>query len=224
MIPFDFVLRVSIQSLLFILVMTALLFLPAGTFLYWEGWAFLAAFLIPTVFITLYLYKNDPALLKRRMKRGEQRPIERMIMAILSVLLTVSFVFAALDHRFGWSQVPWQAVVIADVLIVLGFSIVFLTFKVNTYTSRVIEIDKGQKVITTGPYAIVRHPMYLGSTIMILATPVALGSWWTLIGFALVIPFIMLRAVDEEKLLTKGLPGYAAYRKKVTYRLVPGVW
>jgi protein-S-isoprenylcysteine O-methyltransferase Ste14 len=201
-----------------------LLFVPAGSIHYWEGWLYLGVLFIPIASAGLYLLKHDPELLERRMKTREQENEQRTIIALSSIVLIVGFAIPGLDHRFGWSDLPVAVVLAADGVVLLGYFIFFLTVRENGYAARVVEVEAGQKVIETGPYAVVRHPMYLGAVLMFLATPLALGSFWALFVFLPVPPLIILRIRNEEEVLVRELPGYAEYRQKTRYRLVPGVW
>jgi len=213
--------------LILFLVMAALLFLAAGTIRYWQGWAYLAVFFGASFLITLYLAKNDPALLKRRLSAGpwaEKEQAQKIIMAFTSIGFVALIVVPALDFRFGWSAVPLPIVAAGDVLVAIGYAIIFLVYKENTFTSATIEVAKDQRVISTGPYALVRHPMYAGGVLYLLGTPLALGSWWGLVPFAATLPFLIWRLFDEEAFLARNLPGYAEYRNKVRFRLMPGVW
>ena len=133
-------------------------------------------------------------------------------------------VFPALDHRFAWSHVPPYAALAGDVLVMLGWLAIFFVFKENTFTSATIELAPDQKVISTGPYALVRHPMYAGAFVMLLGIPIALGSWWGLLVIAAMMPALIWRLIDEEKFLARNLPGYVEYQKKVQYRLIPLIW
>jgi protein-S-isoprenylcysteine O-methyltransferase Ste14 len=213
--------------LILFLVMAALLFLAAGTIRYWQGWAYLAVFFGASFLITLYLAKNDPALLKRRLSAGpwaEKEQAQKIIMAFTSIGFIALIVTPALDFRFGWSAVPLPIVAAGDVLVAIGYAIIFLVYKENTFTSATIEVAKDQQVISTGPYALVRHPMYAGGLLYLLGTPLALGSWWGLVPFAATLPFLIWRLFDEEAFLARNLPGYTEYRNKVRFRLMPGVW
>jgi protein-S-isoprenylcysteine O-methyltransferase Ste14 len=204
-----------------------LIFLPAGTVAYWQGWACVAVFSVSAIWVTLYLMKTDPALLERRMSAGVQAEKERtqkIVQIFASIAFIAMFVVPALDHRFGWSHVPVYVEVCGDLLTALGFLMVFFVFRVNSYTSGIIEIADGQGVITTGSYARVRHPMYSGALVMLMGIPLALGSWWGGLALAAMAIVIILRLLNEEKFLSKSLPGYAEYLEKVRYRLVPGIW
>jgi protein-S-isoprenylcysteine O-methyltransferase Ste14 len=176
--------------------------------------------------ITWYLQRNDPELLRRRLAAGPRAEKERR-QQIIQVLASSAFigllVVPGFDHRFGWSVVPLALVAAGDLLVVL-FWVVFLTFRENSYASAIIETAEGQPVISTGPYAIVRHPMYAGALLMLLGTPLALASLWALVCFAVMLAVIVWRLLEEERLLSRDLPGYDAYRSRVRYRLVPLLW
>jgi protein-S-isoprenylcysteine O-methyltransferase Ste14 len=213
--------------LILFLVMAALLFLTAGTIRYWQAWVYLAVFFGASFLVTLYLAKNDPALLKRRLSAGpwaEKEQTQKIIMAFTSIGFLALIVAPALDFRFGWSAVPLPIVAAGNALVAIGYVIIFFVYKENTFTSATIEVAKDQRVISTGPYALVRHPMYAGGLLYLLGTPLALGSWWGLVPFAATLPFLIWRLVDEEEFLVRNLPGYAEYRNKVRFRLMPGVW
>jgi protein-S-isoprenylcysteine O-methyltransferase Ste14 len=207
--------------------MGLLLFLPAGTAQYWQAWAFLAVFFGASLLITLYLMEKDPALLKRRLGGGptaEKERTQKIIMFFTTIGFIALLVVPALDYRFKWSSVPLYMVIAGDILTALGFYIVFLVYKENTFTFATIEVASDQKVISTGPYAIVRHPMYAGSLLYLLGMPFALGSYWGLLVLAATMPFLILRLFDEERFLSRNLPGYTEYCAKVRWRLMPGVF
>ena len=210
-----------------VVIMAAVTFLPAWTFDYWQAWILLAVFFACTLLIDLYLVKNDPKLLERRLKAGpgsEQEKSQKIIQAMAMVAFVAIFVLSALDHRFGWSPVPPYVSVIGDVLVALGLYFVFLVFKENTFTSAIIEIDDDQKVISSGPYALVRHPMYIGALVMLIGVPLALGSLWGLVAIIPMTMVLIARLLDEEKFLAKNLAGYCEYQSKVKSRLVPLIW
>ncbi|SPF31430.1 conserved membrane hypothetical protein [Syntrophobacter sp. SbD1] len=209
------------------IVMGLLLFATAGTARYWQAWGYLAVFFGASLLITLYLMKNDPALLKRRLSGGptaEKEKPQKIIMLFISIGFIAMLIVSALDHRFIWSRVPLYTVIAGDILTALGFYINFLVYKENTFTSATIEIAGDQKVISTGPYAVVRHPLYSGALLYLLAMPLALGSYWGLLVFPAMMPFLIWRLIDEEHLLSKNLPGYTEYCAKVRWRLIPGVF
>jgi protein-S-isoprenylcysteine O-methyltransferase Ste14 len=208
-------------------VMGLLLFAPAGTIRYWHAWAYLSVFFLASGITTGYLLRHDRALLQRRMKGGptaERRPVERFIMLCTSIGFIGLLVVPALDFRFGWSSVPLAVVAAGEALVAVGFYFIFLVYRENTFTSATIEIARDQKVISTGPYALVRHPMYASASLYLFGTPLALGSYWGLAMLAAMWPFLIWRLYDEERLLAKELPGYTDYQQRVRYRLVPFVW
>ena len=208
-------------------VLALLLFVPAGTTRYWQAWVYLLIFFGASLLTTVYLLKNDPALLERRMHGGpiaEKEPTQKVIMLFTSAGFIAMIVVPALDHRFGWSTVPLYGVVVGDILIAVGFYCIFRVYRVNTFTLATIQVAEDQKVVSTGPYAIVRHPMYASASLYVLGTPLALGSLWGLVAVAATLPFLIWRLVDEERLLARKLPGYAEYQKRVRYRLVPRIW
>ena len=210
-----------------IVALAVLIFLPAWTLHYWQAWILVAVFVACTLAITIYLMRNDPALLERRLKAGpgaEQETSQKIIQALAIVAFISIFVVSALDHRFGWSSVPPYVVALGDILIALGFYFVFLVFRENTFASGTIEVGGEQKVITTGPYALVRHPMYIGALVMLFGVPLALGSWWGLLTIALMVLVIVWRLLDEEDFLAKRLAGYSEYQNQVRYRLLPFIW
>jgi protein-S-isoprenylcysteine O-methyltransferase Ste14 len=207
-----------------LVVLSACVFLAAGSLDFWEGWVFLLIFFIPQLLIGVYFLRKDPELIKRRLKSGEKRTRQKVIMALVKLFLLLLVFVPGLDHRFHWSHVPAFLVITADVAILLGFLIQFYVFKENTFASLVIAIVPQQKVISTGPYAVVRHPMYSGVILQVFFVSIALGSWWGL-AFALAIAILLvLRLLDEEKLLHQSLAGYDEYCQKVPYRLIPQIW
>jgi protein-S-isoprenylcysteine O-methyltransferase Ste14 len=210
-----------------VLALAGLLFLPAWTLDYWQAWVFLAVFSVSVFAITVYLMKNDPKLLERRVHAGslaEKATNQKLIQLVAQIAFIATIVVPAVDHRFAWSAVPVVAVSAGDILVVLGLLFVFLVFRENTFASAIIEVDRGQKVISTGPYARIRHPMYAGAIVMLLGVPLALGSWWGLCGVCLMIIVIAWRLLDEEKFLARNLSGYSEYQNNVKYRLAPYIW
>ena len=208
-------------------VMGALLFVPAGTLRFWHAWIYLALFHALSAVIMRDLMRRDPALLARRMKGGptaEPRPLQRFLMLGASLGFIGLLIIPALDFRFGWSHVPLGGVVAGDVLFVLGFGFIGRVYRENTYTAATITVAPDQRVISTGPYAIVRHPMYAGGLTYVLGTPLALGSYVGFLACGFMLPFLIWRLLDEERLLARELPGYTEYQARVRYRLLPYVW
>ena len=208
-------------------VMGLLLFVPAGTVDYWQAWVYLSIFTGASVLTTLYVMKKDPALLQRRMSgdpAAEKRPAQKVIMLFTSIGFIALLVVPALDRRFAWSAVPLGGVVAGEVLVAIGFFLIARVYRENTFASATVEVAENQKVISTGPYAIVRHPMYASGSLYLFGTPLALGSYWGLVPIAAMTPFLIWRLLDEERLLAKDLAGYSEYQKRVRHRLVPFVW
>lgn len=208
-------------------VIAAVLFGFAGTLRDGRAWAMLATFFGCAALITVWLWFRDKALLERRVKAGpgsEPDPAQNLVQALAGLVFLATFAVSGLDTRLGWSQVPLPTSLAADGMIAIGFLIVFLTFRANTFTAGTIEVAEDQRVVDSGPYAVVRHPMYAGALIMVLGIPVALGSWWGLIPAALLTPVIVWRLLREEAFLEANLAGYADYRARVHYRLAPVVW
>ncbi len=199
-------------------------FLPAGTINYWEAWVYLALLFIPMFFMMQYLMKNDPALLERRMRTRETASEQSLLIKLSYIYFLVTFLLPGFDKRYGWSNTPLWLIVLADVFVLLGYIMVVWVFRTNSYASRTVEVDVDHKVISTGPYAIVRHPMYVGVTTLYVLSPLALGSIWALIPSVLIIPIIVARIISEERILAKELTGYTDYQQKVKYRLIPNVW
>ena len=210
-----------------VVILGIILFLPAWTLDYWQAWVFIIVFMVSVTIIGVYLSLKDPALLERRKNVGpakEQNGAQRIIMSLAFVSILGLLVFCALDHRFGWSPVPLWVTLIGDVLVALGLMIDLFVFRENSYGGSTVQTIEGQKVISTGSYALVRHPMYGGVLVMMAGVPLALGSWWGLAVLVIVVPGLVWRIMDEEKLLKKDLPGYNYYVLKVRYRLVPYLW
>jgi protein-S-isoprenylcysteine O-methyltransferase Ste14 len=210
-----------------ITVLGILLLAPAWTLDYWQAWVYLLVFAASSALITAYLWKEDPQLLERRINAGpgaENEKSQKLIQLLASCVFIGAMILPSLDHRFSWSAVPLPIVVTGDVLVALGFLIVFLVFKENTFTAATIAVTPDQKVVSTGPYAVVRHPMYAGALVMLFGTPFALGSWWGLVMFIPMSFTIAWRARDEERFLLKNLSGYNEYCQMVRYRLVPFAW
>lgn len=220
-------LKAFIGSFALLVITAAVIFGSAWTLDYWQAWVFLLAFFGPAFAITIYLMKMDPGLLERRITVGptdEKETSQKIIQSLAQASFLLVIIFPVLDHRFGWSIVPPYVNIAGDILIVIGFYIVFLVFKENTYASALVEVTTGQKVISTGPYAWVRHPMYIGALILLIGTPLALGSWWGVLTIIPITAVIIWRLLDEERFLTKSLLGYTEYKSKVRYRLAPFVW
>ena len=204
-----------------------MVFWPAGTFNYWQGWAFIAVFATATLLPSIYLAATNPAALKRRMQAGpaaETRPLQKVIITVAFLSIGAMIVVSALDFRFGWSSVPAAISIAGDVLVAVGLLISMITTIQNGYAAANINVESDQTVVSTGFYALVRHPMYFGNVVLMIGIPLALGSYW---GLLFVIPglgVLATRILDEEKVLAHELTGYREYEQRVHYRLVPGVW
>ena len=206
------------------LLVAALIFIPAWTLYYWQGWLFLVSFFLPMLFVMVYMLKYERKLLEKRINVKERREPQAWIQIMNTGLFIAAIIIAGLDHRFGWSNIPIQGVIISDLFMLIGYFMFIRTMLYNEYASRTIEIQKGQKLISTGPYAIVRHPMYSTGIFFYLFIPLVLGSLWAMIPVLMFPLTLSLRIIDEEKALIKGLKGYKKYMKKVKYRLVPFIW
>lgn len=210
-----------------IVLLGAALFVPAWTLNFWQGWVYLSIFAVASALITAYLWKYDRKLLESRVKAGPRAEVEKsqkLIQLFASLVFIGTLVLPSLDRRYLWSHVPLVFVIVGGALVTFGFLAVFIVYKENTFTSATIEVAPNQRVISTGPYGVVRHPMYAGALVMLFATPLALGSWWGLVMFIPMTLVIVLRLLDEERFLQKSLPGYTEYCERIRFRLVPHIW
>lgn len=207
-----------------LLMVALLIFLPAGTLHYLNGWLFLGLLFAPMLIAGFVMYFKNPAFLARRLDAKEKQATQKGVLAFSGLMFVAGFVVAGLDYRFGWSYVPKAVLVVASVLFLLAYLLYAEVMRENAYLSRTIKVEEGQTVVDTGLYGIVRHPMYMATLLLFLAMPVILGSWYALIIFAAYPAIIIVRLKDEEELLTKELPGYAEYKQKVKYRILPFVW
>jgi len=205
-------------------VMAAVFFLPAGTLDYWQAWTYMAVLLVPMCFVLAYLLKNEPELLERRLRMKEKEPEQRALIFCSYPVFLAAFLLPGLDRRFGWSTVPAWPVLAADVIVLVSYGLVFRVMRENRYLSRVVEVDQEQKVVSTGPYARVRHPMYAAIIPLYLFSPLALGSFWAMIPAAFIPLLLIARMFHEEKLLSHKLAEYRKYARRVKFRLIPGVW
>lgn len=220
-------LRALRSSIFGTLALAALIFVPAGTLRYWEGWAFAFVFVGSSAAFAAYLAVYDPALMQRRMEAGpshEQEPVQKMIIRFVTLGFILLIIVPALDYRFGWSRPHWTIAVAGDALVVLAFFAFYRVVRVNSFAASTVRVEQGQQVVSTGPYAWVRHPMYAGALVLVLGTPLALGSWWGLLVVPFFLPIFVIRLLNEEEVLARGLPGYTAYQQQVRYRLIPFVW
>ena len=201
-----------------------LLFLPAGTLAYPGAWLFLLLLFVPMLILGTVLLAKAPKLLEKRLNHKEKESTQKGVIALSGLLFPAGFVLSALDFRFWWSEVPPWLTVLSSVLFLAGYAMYAEVMRENAYLSRTVEVQEGQKVISTGLYGVVRHPMYLATLLMFLPIPLILGSFWGLIPMALYPAVIVIRILNEEQVLTEGLDGYAEYKNKVRYRLIPFVW
>ena len=209
------------------LAMGALIFGSAGTLDFWQAWLFLGCYFAASLVVSLWLQRNDPALLERRMRGGpfaEGERNQKIVMTITSIGFVALLVVPGLDRRFDWSEMPAIVTVLGDVLLIAGWLGILAVFRANSYAAATIQVASGQKVVSTGPYAVVRHPMYAAALIMLLGIPVSLGSWWGALVWLALLPALAWRLVDEERVLVRDLEGYSEYRAKVRWRLIPYVW
>jgi protein-S-isoprenylcysteine O-methyltransferase Ste14 len=201
-----------------------LLFLPAGTIRYWQAWVFMALFFIPMAYIALYLFRRNPELLKRRLDVKEKKPKQGIIAKMFYMSVCLVFLISGLDKRYSWSSVSTFLVIVSDILFLAGYYFLFLVFKENKYLAHTVVVEKGQQVVTTGPYSIVRHPMYFAELIMFVFAPIGLGSYWAISADILLIVVLVARILTEEQVLLQELKGYDDYIHKTKYRLIPGIW
>ena len=219
--------QATVSSIIGLAVFGLILFLPAGRLNYWQAWVFLGVFTAASTGPAIYMARTNPAVLQRRMHSGptaESRTIQKIVNIGFYLTLFAMTVFSAFDHRMGWSAVPTWVCLLGDALLATGLGIAILVVIQNRYAAATVTVESGQTVVSGGVYKFVRHPMYVGSLIMMLAIPLALGSYW---GLLFVIPGVLVlvvRILDEEKVLTHGLAGYADYTQRVRYRLAPHVW
>jgi len=221
--------KLILRFSLVLIIFAAMLFIPAGSLRFWQGWTFLALLFIPSISSYLYFYKHDPQLIERRLQSKENISEQKLLLRLAKPVFFAAFLLPGLDYRWGWSRtslgvVPLWLMLLSQALVLGSLLLVAWVMKVNRFASRTIQVEAGQKVVSTGPYRMVRHPLYLGSVVMWLSTPLALGSYFALPGFALLIPFYVFRLLNEEKVLRQELPGYPEYCLSTRFRLVPFVW
>lgn len=222
--PRSLVARLIIRTLIFFILLAALLFIPAGSIHYWQAWVFIAVISWPMPFSSIYFMKRDPQLVERRLRTKEPDSEQKTIIRYAQWMTLVAMLIPGLDHRFGWSRVPLWLTILSLAVVSAGDLLTIWVMKENSFASRTVQVEEGQTVISTGPYRLVRHPMYFGALLMMVFTPLGLGSWWALPGFVLIIPFFVLRLLREEKTLRQDLPGYSEYCLRTRFRLVPLLW
>ena len=215
---------VLLRFALVIILIGLIVFLPAGTIKFWEAWVYFGILFIPMIFVLTYLLKNDPELLERRMKMKEKEEPQKVFVKLSILVFLIAFIIPGFDHRFEWSEVPFIVIIIADLFIFIGYLLFFLVLKENTYASRIIQVEKDQRVISTGLYAIVRHPMYVAVIMMYVLSPLALGSYWAVVAVLPLPVLIIFRIKSEEKILIDKLPGYREYTQEAKYQLIPYIW
>ena len=213
-----------IKFLFGLILIGAMLFLPAWTLDYPGAWLFIALLFIPMLIMGAVLFIKAPELLKKRLNNKEKEKAQKGVLALSGLMFPIGFILSAVDFRFGWSRVPIWLVVISSALFFVGYALYAEVMRENAYLSRTVEIQKNQKVVSTGLYGIVRHPMYLATLLMFLPMPLILGSFWGIIPFLLYPVLIIIRILNEEKILEDGLLGYKEYKTKVKYRLIPFIW
>ncbi len=215
---------VALRAVAAFVVPAVLLFWPAGTLRYWQAWAYLGLLFTPAFFFVIYLLRRDPGLLERRMRMKEREPVQKTIIKLGFVVYVAAVLIPGFDRRFGWSEVPTAVVLLADAIVFIGYLLFVLVMRENRYASRVVEVEPGQKLVSTGPYAVVRHPMYVSVLAIYGMTPLALGSFWGLAAAPGIAAILVARILNEEKVLKERLEGYPEYVKTTRYRLIPYIW
>ena len=207
-----------------LLLVGLLIFLPAGTLAYAYGWLLMGLLFVPMLVAGFVMMVKSPEFLKKRLDAKEKQATQKGVLACSGIMFVAGFVVAGLDFCFGWSEMPRWVVVAASVLFLVAYVLYAEVMRENAYLSRTIKVEEGQRVVDTGMYRIVRHPMYAVTILLFLMIPLVLGSWYALIAFAFYPAVIVVRLKDEEELLTRELPGYAEYKQKVKYRIIPFIW
>ncbi len=216
--------KLAVRFLVVLAILGSVLFIPAGSFRFWQAWVYIGILSVPALFAFIYFYKHDPKLIERRTLLKEKVPEQKRIRSLISVTWLVAFLLAGFDHRYGWSRLPLWLTVLSQVFVLGGILLAYWVVKINRFAARTIQVESGQTVISDGPYRTIRHPMYLGMCVMWLFTPLALGSYIALPAFTLLIPLVVLRLLNEEKVLRQELAGYNEYCSRTHFRLVPFVW
>lgn len=207
-----------------LVILPAMIFLPAWDIRYWPGWLFLGVLLLPMMFTLAYFLKKDPALLERRLEMREKEPAQKLIAWLVAPVFLLMIIIPGFDYRLGWSSLPETLIITANAAVLLGYLIIIRVFMENRFAARTIRVEQGQTVISTGPYAVIRHPMYLGVLLIYGAIPLALGSLWAVLGFPAILISLIIRILNEEKVLSARLAGYQDYCAKIRYRLIPFIW
>ena len=214
----------AIKYIVGLLLVGTMLFVPAGSLFFINGWLFIGLLFLPMLVLGIVLFFKAPQLLQQRLDAKEKESKQKGVVAVSGLLFVVGFAVAGLDYRFGWSHVPTWVVVAASAILLIPYALYAEVMRENTYLSRTVKVQQGQQVIEKGLYAIVRHPMYAVTVCLFLAIPVVLGSWWSLLCFLPYVVVIIVRIQDEEQLLAAELTGYSDYQKRVRYRLLPFIW
>jgi protein-S-isoprenylcysteine O-methyltransferase Ste14 len=217
-------LRLTLQCGITAILFAALIFIPAGSLRFSDGWAYVSIQFVAGLLVLVYLYKHDPELVERRMRRKEKVQQQKLIMKFVYVIYLIALLLPGLDHRFGWSHPPLWLIILSQAGALAGSMMTFWVMKVNSFAASTIQVETDQRVISSGPYRFVRHPMYLGLCMLFLFTPLALGSYFAVLAFVLLIPLIVLRLLNEEKVLRQELAGYPEYCLQTRFRLVPLLW
>lgn len=213
-----------VKSVVGFALMGVLLFLPAGTLHYGGAWLLLALLFVPMLILGVTMLILSPELLQRRLRSKEQRTKQSVVVCLSGLIFIVGFIVAGFDYRYGWSVMPMAVVVVASIVFLVAYALYVEVIRENEWLSRTIEVTDGQRVISTGLYGVVRHPMYLATLLLFLSMPLILGSWWAVIPFLFYIPIIVVRTLDEERLLLAELDGYAEYCTRTKWRILPFVW
>jgi protein-S-isoprenylcysteine O-methyltransferase Ste14 len=216
--------KTLVRYLIAVIFMAALIFTPAGSFKYLNGWLFMGALFIPMIFAMIYLLVKDPGLMEKRLKTDEKEKTQKLYLFLSIVLSILTFILPGFDYRYSWSSVPLWVVILSTLFMIAGYIMFFIVMRQNSYASRVIEIQEDQRLIDTGMYSIVRHPMYLSATILYFFAPLVLGSFYAMIPMIFLPVLLVMRIKNEEKVLQGGLKGYDGYMKKVKYRYLPFIW
>jgi protein-S-isoprenylcysteine O-methyltransferase Ste14 len=216
--------KLTVRYLLIPLFLGLIILIPAGTLWFWQAYLYFAVLVVPMILGVFYFLIKDPKFLDRRTRAKEKEKQQKLISIFSTVVFLAGFILPGLDHRFGWSDVPINFVITADIIVLSGYLIIFAVFRQNSYASRIIEVEENQEVISTGLYGVVRHPMYLGVLVMFLPAPIALGSFWGLLPLSVLPLVLVLRILNEEKVLSANLPGYKEYCKTIRFRMIPFIW
>ena len=216
--------RALVKFILGLALVAALLFIPAGDFKYTNAWLFMGLLFAPMLILGIVLFFKSPDLLEKRLDVKEKGGTQKGVVAISALLFLAGFIVAGLDYRFGWSDIPVWALVIASVILLVSYALYAEVMRENAYLSRTVKVQEGQKVVDSGLYGVVRHPMYAVTIWLFLSIPIVLGSWWSLVCFLPYVAVIAVRIVNEEKVLESELVGYREYKKRVKYRMLPFVW